>query len=142
MKHSGGEGLNLWFQASRWQRLFLSVGHGLALMTVWLSALPMPAPLLLSAVLFVSIGFGWRKGRRPPLRQLHYDGETWTLVSPGHQVREGRLLGSTWCSRWLTLLHFRLSGGRFRAVPVWRDSLTDEDYRRLQVVLHWQADVS
>lgn len=101
--------------------------------------MPSWGALLVSAGLSASAVLAWRSARRPPLAQIHYDGERWTLVGLKQQVWHGELLGSTWCSRWLTLLHFRLESHRFLAIPIWRDSLPDEDYRRLQVVLRWQV---
>lgn len=100
------------------------------------SALPLWIKLLGTVGLAGSAFFSWRRGGCPKLTALRYDGELWMLIGPGHAFK-GELLPSTWCSRYLTLLHFRLESGRFVAVPVWRDSVSCDDWRRLQVVLHF-----
>ncbi len=92
----------------------------------------------MSMILIVSAMLAWRQSRYPKINQIHSDGETWTLVTRYQQTKTGKLLPSTWTSRWLTLLHFRLQNGRFLAVPVWRDSVSDEEYRQLRVILRWQ----
>lgn len=117
----------------------LAAGHGLAGVALWLSAMPRLWALLGSVGLAASAAWAWWRAHQPPLARLCYDGERWTLIGVKQQVWHGELLGSTWCSRWLTLLHFRLQNRRFLAVPIWRDSLLDDDYRRLQVVLRWQV---
>ncbi|GAB6067121.1 hypothetical protein JCM13664_04390 [Methylothermus subterraneus] len=121
---------------SRIERYFLLLGHGLALLAVWLSALPGWGKLLASAGLGVSL---WVP-RRQKVAKIGYDGERWTLSGPGLAPVHAELLPSTWRSRLLTLLHFRLPDRRFLAVRVFRDSLAEDDYRRLQVVLRWQVD--
>ncbi len=85
----------------------------------------------------VTAVLSWRRSGRPRLAQILYRDASWTLVGPNQQVWKGGLLPSTRVGRWLTVLHFRLNDGRFMAIPVWRDSLGREDYRKLQVVLRW-----
>ncbi len=92
----------------------------------------------MSLILIVSAMLAWRQSRYPKINRIHFDGETWTLVTRHQQTKTANLLPSTWTSRWLTLLHFRLQNGRFLAVPVWRDSVSDEEYRQLRVILRWQ----
>ncbi len=137
-RSAAGGTLSLSLTGSKLQRWFLAVGHGLALIAVGLSAMPTWGKLPACAALTVSSVRAWRSAR-PPLAQILYDGERWTLVDLDQQVWHGELLGSTWCSRWLTLLHFRLQSRRFLAVPIWRDSLLQDDWRRLQGVLRWQV---
>jgi len=91
--------------------------------------------------LIISALFSWRRSLHPKIRQLVFDGENWIIMTQHRQAKTGRLLPSTWISRWLTLLHFRLQNGRFMAVPVWRDSVSEEAYRQLRVCLRWQASV-
>ncbi|HEB78513.1 MAG TPA: hypothetical protein ENI90_08305 [Methylothermaceae bacterium] len=122
---------------SRLQRRFLLGCHGLALAALALSALPLGLTVPLIMVLVVSAMSAWRRGGRARLSRLSYRDQHWELIGTDRQVRHGRLLNSTWLSRWLTLLHFRLENGRFLAVPVWCDSLDDRNYRQLQVVLRW-----
>jgi hypothetical protein len=121
-------------RSSKVERYFLLFGHSLAFAAVWLSAVPLWGKGLMAGGLAVSL-WVWR----PKLGKLVYDGERWILVGPGEERRQAQLLPSTWRSRWLTLLHFRLQNRRFLAIPVWRDSLPEEDYRRLQGVLRWQV---
>lgn len=122
-------------KTSRIERYFLWFGHGLALVAVWLSGLPRWGKLLALAGLGASL---WVP-RRQQVAKIGYDGERWTLVGPGLAPVDAELLPSTWRSRLVTLLHFRLEDRRFLAVRVFRDSLPEDDYRRLQVVLRWHV---
>ncbi len=122
---------------SRLQRRFLLGCHGLALAALGGSGLSPPLAVFLGVAVSVSATMAWRRGGRPGLRRLSYHDRCWELVGPQRQVRRGRLLPSTWLSRWLILLHFRLEDGRFLTVPLWRDSLDAAAYRRLQRVVRW-----
>jgi len=129
--------LHLVLGESRLQYRFVLVCHVLALGAVWISTLPVWAALAASLGLGIGVMLARRRAARPPLAQLLYRDGGWILVGPCQLVWRGELQSSTWLSRWLTLLHFRLEDGRFLAVPVWRDSLDGDGYRRLQVVLRW-----
>lgn len=129
--------LALRLRCSKLERLWLGAGHSLAALAVGLSAVPMWTKLLLGAMLLASAYTLWRRAGQPKYCAIDYDGERWRLI--GTDTQHAELLASTWRTRWLTLLHFRLEDGRFVAVPVWRDSLSQDDWRRLQVVLRWQV---
>lgn len=122
-------------QSSKLERYFLLLGHSLALAAVWLSAIPLWGKCLISVGLAVSLCIS----RQPKLGKILYDGERWVLVGPRQERCQVQLLPSTWRSRWLTLLHFRSQNRRFLTIPIWRDSLSEDDYRRLQMVLRWQV---
>lgn len=124
-------------EGSRFQRRFVLGCHGLALAALEQSGLPLSLAVPMGVAVVVSAMVAWRRGGRPKLVRFSYRDQRWELVGPDQRVRRGRLLPSTWLSRWLTLLHFRLENGRFLAVPIWCDSLDDRDYRQLQVVLRW-----
>ncbi len=122
---------------SRLQRRFLLGCHGLALAALGQSGLPPLLTAFMGIAVSVSAAAVLRRGGRPKLRRLACHGRDWELVGPNRRVWRGRPLPSTWLSRWLILLHFRLEDGRFLAVPLWCDSLDAGAYRRLQVVLRW-----
>jgi len=117
---------------SRVERRFLLLGHLVALLALYLSAVPGWGKLLAC----VGLTFSWCLPRRRKVKKLVYDSSGFTLV--GEKPLKAELLPSTWRSRFLSLLHFRLEDKSFLALPVWRDSLPEDDYRRLQVVLRWQ----
>lgn len=129
--------LNLGPTASPLHQWFVLACHGLGLASLWLSVLPVWLSVSATLGLGASVILSWRYASCPRLAQILYREQNWTLVGPSQQVWKGSLLPSTRVGRWLTLLHFRLDNGRFLAVPVWRDSLDAEDYRRMQVVLRW-----
>jgi len=75
--------------------------------------------------------------RRSVAWAVEFDGERWWLRQKRRRW-EAELLGSSFRSRYVVLLHFRLRhGGRFVAVPVWRDSVDGDDFHRLLVLLNW-----
>ncbi len=133
--------LHLGLKGSRLERRFILTCHGLGIVALWLSGLPIWLAMAASLGLGVTAGLSWHRSRYPRLAQILYRDQDWTLVGPKQQVWKGRLLPSTRVGRWLTVLHFRLNNGQFMAIPVWRDSLSCDDYRRLQVVLRWVARV-
>ena len=133
--------LHLGLSGSRLEQWFVLSCHLLAIVSLGLSAMSFWLTFPAGVGLAVSAGVAWRRARLPRLAQILFREDGWTLVGPGQQVWKGKLLPSTRLGRWLTLLHFRLDNGRFLAIPVWCDSLAQDDYRRLQLVLRWVAQV-
>lgn len=113
--------------------------HGLAGWSLWLVPWPLELVIAAAGLLLLSAVLSWRLADKPGVVQIHYDGQQWTLQDCRRQIRSGRLLKTTWISRWLVLLHFRMANGRFQAVPVWRDSVSEEQFRQLRVILRWQV---
>ncbi len=118
---------------SRLERRFLLLGHILALLALYLSAVPAWGKFLAGVGLALSVGLP----RRLKVKKLIYDGSGFILI--GEKPLKAEILPTTWRSQFLSLLHFRLEDKSFFALPVWCDSLPEDDYRRLQVVLRWQV---
>jgi hypothetical protein len=66
-----------------------------------------------------------------------------SLVDSGDGV-EGEVLGGTFVSPWFTALRYRLpndpSWRRYwpRIIPLWRDSIDAEEFRKVRVALKWK----
>lgn len=52
--------------------------------------------------------------------------------------RTGALRGGSFVAPWLTVIRWRPAGARFdRAIPIHPDMLSQEDFRRVRVMLRW-----
>ncbi|MDM7322847.1 MAG: hypothetical protein P3W87_006170 [Gammaproteobacteria bacterium] len=113
--------------------------HGLGCVAPWLSALPSPVALGLSLSVLVSTALALRGIL--PVRELQWgDGATWHLILANGQVR--RALLDVQASRslpWWVSLAFRLENGERLHVPLPRDALPPDDFRRLRVRLRVEA---
>lgn len=103
----------------------------LACAGIWTAGIPLPAKLGLimglagyAALLRSRRGFGVR-----------FDGtDAWRLISSGGETFAAKLMASSFASSLCVVLHFSTEGG-WVAVPVFRDSVDAETYRRLRVHL-------
>lgn len=77
-------------------------------------------------------------------QRLRYDGHQWWWTSTANQAAADvyasdglpvRLLGSSWVSGWLIILHIQPPGRRLVVLPVFRDSVSTEQFRRLRILL-------
>ncbi|MEW6727767.1 MAG: protein YgfX [Pseudomonadota bacterium] len=113
--------------------------HGLGVLALWLSALPGPAAFGLSLALAASAVLTLRG--MLPVRELQWgDGATWRLILANGQVRRA-LLDVQACRSlpWWVSLAFRLEDGGRLHVPLPRDALSADDFRRLRVRLRVEA---
>ncbi|MEO1750901.1 protein YgfX [Thiofaba sp. EF100] len=113
--------------------------HGLGVLALGLSALPGPAAFGLSLTLAASAVLALRG--MLPVREMQWgDGATWHLILANGQVR--RALLDVQASRslpWWVSLAFRLEDGGRLHVPLPRDALPPDDFRRLRVRLRVEA---
>lgn len=65
----------------------------------------------------------------------HNDSEGWSLQSVGQEVEFANLMGTSISTRILTILHFTLPNFERRWVVLFRDSLDNEEYRKLRVLM-------
>ena len=112
----------------------LLISHGLALLAVWGTPVDAPARLILTTVVLLSL---WRARSHP----LDASGLTltpeglWEIIpARGEDALIARLETSTVVTPWIVLLHLSTESTRF-ALPLCRDALDPESFRRLRVYL-------
>lgn len=128
--------LNLKLWPSRQLAIFLVAGHGLAGLSVWFSALPAWACLLMDLLLLGALYFNLRRHWRAGIRQLRFDGEGWWLADrSGEQPLD--LRGERLVTSWLIVLNFITAAGRRIALVLPPDSASADDLRRLRVALRF-----
>lgn len=106
--------------------------HGLALIAALANPLPWMIKLLLGIVIIVSLGLhrrGLRKIRGLTLTPEH----DWEIHFTNRTVL-AQLAPSTVVTTWLVILHLTTSQQRI-AIPICRDALDPESFRRLRVYL-------
>ena len=111
---------------------------GLALVALWIAALPSEARLMLGGGV---IGLVVLASRRAPLKdivRLPADGRLRCLDQRG-EWREVEVMGDSFVSTGLIVLRYRLPGGRLRALTLLSDSASADDLRRLRVSLRWAS---
>lgn len=70
------------------------------------------------------------------------DGSIRVADTPGAEFRPVRILPGGIVHPWLTTLRYREEAGRTVQVIVAVDSIGDDDFRRLRILLRWQPSVS
>lgn len=111
--------------------------HVVACGSILVSGLDWPLQAVLTALLLVHFGMHrWRRvttaGGCQALTYSEMDG--WRFLEEGRAPEALKLLPSTFVSPWLVIVH-ALTGERFRAWVVVRDSVDRDSYRRLRVAL-------
>lgn len=132
--------VTLQFKPSRRLRAALVFAHVLAMLSLLRlpSAYATPSVLILAVpILIGSLCWTWRKAEAPALT-LKQDGVLiWHAM--GSEALPGQLIGGTVFS-WLVVLRIRLEGpgtGQIKVLLALKDSLSANDFRRLQVWLRW-----
>jgi len=124
---------------SRALMMAMAVMHGLGVLALGLSALPVSVVLGVSLALAASAMLAWNG--MLPVKELQWgSGETWHLVLANGQPH--RALLDVQASRslpWWVTLAFRLEDGRRLHVMLPRDALPADDFRRLRVRLRVEA---
>lgn len=113
--------------------MLLRLTHGLAILACLMTPLP------LSAQAFGAVGILFslhRQGRQPArVRGLTLTAEAeWEIVLPGRTLM-AQLEPGTVVTPWLVILHLRSTDRCRLAVPIWRDAVDPESFRRLRVHL-------
>jgi len=128
------------FKPSRRLRAALVFAHVLAMLSLLLlpSAYATPSVLILAVpILIGSLFWTWRTAEVPALI-LKQDGSL-IWCTEGSEAFPGLLIGGTVFS-WLVVLRVRLEGpgtGQIKVLLALKDSLSANDFRRLQVWLRW-----
>ena len=136
--------VTLQFKPSRRLRAALVFSHALALLAVVLLSTEYATPFLVLPAALILIGsliWTWRTVEAPFLLLKHDGLLQWRTVES--EDCPGQLLGGTVFS-WLVVLRIRLEGAetvRTKVLIALADSLSPNDFRRLQVWLRWVLPV-
>ena len=111
---------------------------GLALVAVWIAALPTEVRLMLSGAV---IGLVVLASRRAPFNDIVRVAADGRLRCPDQQGewREVEVMGDSFVSTGLIVLRYRLPGGPVRTLTLLSDSASADDLRRLRVSLRWAS---
>ncbi|HCA26203.1 MAG TPA: hypothetical protein DEP05_00870 [Betaproteobacteria bacterium] len=123
----------------------LVMAHSLALVMVFLAALPPGVKAAAAALVLVSAYYYVRREalRAAPdaIVALHLGAaRACTLETVGGACWEGNVLNTSFVSAKLAIVNVRLAAKRkVRHVVVLSDTLAAEDFRRLRVLLRWRC---
>lgn len=124
---------------SRTLSVYLLGLHGVAMLAViHLPLAPSVLSMLIIALLLHGAWLGWSAVlRRAPwsIVALSWNAGGWMLTRADGQMRTACLLPSSVVTHFVVVLHFRDPARRRYVLPLWRDSVAAEDWRRLQVRL-------
>lgn len=124
--------LHLILERSRWLERAVVATHLLALGAALANPLAGWGKALLAAAILASGIATWRRLDRVRGLTLAADGD-WEVVLHD-AVRNARLATSTVVTPWIVILHLS-SEGRILAIPICRDAVDPESFRRLRVYL-------
>lgn len=110
----------------------------LALIAVWIAALPTEARLMFSGGTIGLVMLGSRRAQFKDIVRVVADGRLLCLDQQG-EWREAEVIGDSFVSTGLIVLRYRLPGGRVRALTLLSDSASADDLRRLRVSLRWAS---
>ena len=129
--------LHLILERSRTLLTFIVVTHGIALLTALVT--PVPVWLRSALVIAVLISLRWtlRNSQRVQGLTLTAGGD-WEILYRGHS-RLARPAPGTVVTPWLVLLNLREEGHKI-GIPICRDGVDPESFRRLRVQLRLAGD--
>lgn len=124
--------LQLILEPSRTLQTGLAATHGLALIAALGNPLTGALKLLLGAAILVSLALHWR--RMGFIRGLTLKPEEdWEIIFP-NRILIAQLGPGTVITTWLVILHLT-TPQRHYAIPICRDAVDPESFRRLRVYL-------
>ena len=121
---------------SRRLGLLLPGMAALALVAVYLAALPGAVRLALGMAVAVLGVWGWRRVMRPARLRIAADGRLQCLDDTA-EWRDAEVLGDSFVSTGLIVLRYRTSDGPVRVLTLLPDCADADDLRRLRVSLRW-----
>lgn len=127
--------LELTLRPSRVYAAVLVLAHGLALLGVWLAAMPAWAKAL--AVLALAVGgfYLWREHARSPRGlRVSLSGQVELLDD---EWREVQIKGQPVVLRWLVSLPLARESGKTLRLSIWPDSAEPDLLRKLRAWLRW-----
>ena len=137
--------LRLLAKPSRDCFILISTVYVLAVAGSFLCALTLALKIMVSGVLVLHWGCLLRSGRLYGMSGsalLWRAPGAWAIQHADGRIMPVRVLGSSFVSRWLTVVHVRSSVRRCHALSYFRDSLDAESYRLLRVYLNTRAALS
>jgi hypothetical protein len=118
--------------------IFLWIIHGLALISSFTHQLPTHYYPLLTPLIVLCSGFFYlfkNKSTQPYTLSYQATSQTWTLHQPSHHSQTLRILPTTRLTSFIIILHSRLANGKRKNFIIMRDSLSEQKYRALLVLL-------
>lgn len=108
----------------------------LALLAIYLAAMPGAIRMALGAAAIGLGVWGWRQARRTEALRVAADGRLQCLDDAG-EWRDVEVLGDSLVSPALIVLRYRVADKRVRSLALLSDSADTDDLRRLRVSLRW-----
>jgi hypothetical protein len=127
--------LELTLRPSRVYRLVMTLVHGLALLGVWLAALPVWTQAAMTLGLLLSVIWAWREISSGP-RGLRVSQSGQVELFDG-EWRAAQIKGRPVVLPWLVSLTLMPEAGKTRQLMIWADSAEAELLRKLRVWLRW-----
>lgn len=129
---------------SIWLATFIAIGHAGGLVCLWLTPLPLWAKALITAPVMFGAArylqhYAWLKTSHAVVR-LEWHAGGWLLTDNDGRQYPAQLTAGSMRSRLLTVLLFSTEGRSLISVPICRDMLVADDYRRLQLCLTVRSD--
>ena len=138
--------LTIAIKPSRMLAAILAIMHLLSLALVWIMPFSIWASVTISVMIMISAYHSFERDVLLRLQesiialQLHSDCRCELQVRQGDWVGAS-LLGTTFVTPFLTVLNFKLLEQRFaRHVVLLPDSLDNEQFRQLRVLLKWKCN--
>lgn len=126
------------FAISRSSKLMwvIHLSHGLAILACWLNALETIGQIMLSVVLLACWGWQYKQQRNSQAIYLRYSpSEGWAMSAAGHDYQAITLKPTSVINKLLIVLHYTDINRHFKTLLIGNDSMSDQDYRRLLVLL-------
>jgi len=108
----------------------------LALIAIYLAALPGSVQLALGVAVVGLSGWGWRRASQPARLRIAMDGSLQGLDETA-EWREAEVLGDSFVATGLIVLRYRIDDQPARSLTLLPDSAPADDLRRLRVSLRW-----
>lgn len=110
--------------------------HGLAILACWLNALETIGQIMLSAVLLAFWGWQYKQLRNRRAIQLRYSpSDGWAISTAGQEYQAITFKPTSVINKLLIVLHYTDINRHFKTLLIVNDSMPDQDYRRLLVLL-------
>jgi hypothetical protein len=127
--------LELTLRPSRIYAAVMALAHGLALLGLWLAALPPWIQAALGFALTVSLVWAWREiASGPQGLRVSQSGQIELLEQ---EWLTANIRGRPVVLPWLVSLRLGTEGGRVCRLVLWRDSAAPDPQRKLRVWLRW-----
>lgn len=131
--------LELTLRPSRVYMAVLALGHGLALLGIWLAALPVWIQVAMTAAMLASVLWSWRESAGGP-RGLRVSQSGQIELLDG-EWRFARIKGQPVVLPWFISLTVEPEAGKSRRLALCPDSTEPDLFRKLRVWLKWSSQL-